>query len=308
LTDGAATPDPNDAIGLCLAGLISPEIALARLLLAELTGAEIAAQVEARRPDPPTPRWEALARLLRDKAGVLDRLSAEVVMAGRAHGVFAPGGTIGRVAAFFDGAAARAPEAGVAFYSLGDPTILAAATAEIVDWLGREGLLGQGETAPPPDMLDLGCGIGRMAAALAPRCRSVLGLDVSPGMVAEARRRCAGPGNVRFEVTAGEDLAALPGAAFDLVLAVDSFPYMVQVGRGVADRHVEGAARVLRPGGALAILNLSYGRGVAADRADVGQWAERYGFRVARAGERPFKLWDGAIFVLQRQALKPQRY
>ena len=290
-----ALPDPNDAIGLCLAGLISPEIALARLLLGELTGAEIAAQIEARRPDPPTARWVALARLLRDKAAVLDSLSAQVVTAGREHGVWAAGSNVARVAAFFDAAAARAPEAGVAFYSLGDSQILAAATAEIVDWLAQEGLLGP----PPPDVLDLGCGIGRIAAALAPRCRSVLGLDVSPGMVAEARRRCPGLEGVRFEVTAGQDLASLPDRAFDLVLAVDSFPYMIQVGGGVADRHVEGAARVLRPGGALVILNLSYGRGMEADRADLERWAERFGFRVVRAGKQPFRLWDGIVFVVR---------
>jgi SAM-dependent methyltransferase len=291
-----AGDDPADAVGSCLRGAISPEIALARLLLAERTGAEVAALVAARRPEPPSPRWEALARLVREKAEVLDRLGAEVVTIGREHGVFAEGSNVGRVAAFFDAAAARAPEAGVAFYSLGDPAILAAATAEVVDWLSAEGLIGP----PPPDVLDLGCGIGRVAAALAPRCRSVLGLDVAPGMVAEARRRCAGLANAQFEVTAGDGLDALAAAAFDLVLAVDSFPYMIQVGGGIADRHAEGAARVLRPGGALAVLNLSYRQDPAADRADAGRWAALHGLTVARAGERPFRLWDGAVFVLRR--------
>ena len=37
---------------------------------------------------------------------------------------------------------------------------------------------------------------------------------------------------------------------------MDSFPYLMQA--GVAERHVAEAARMLRPGGALAILNLSY--------------------------------------------------
>lgn len=288
--------DPHGAIGLCLEGAISPEVALARLLLGGIAGAEVTAVVEAQRPDPPTPRWAALARLVQAKASVLDSLAAEVAAEGREEDVFAGGSDVARVAAFFDRQAARVPELGVAFYSLGDKAILAAATAEIVGWLDAEGLLGPG----PPDVLDLGCGIGRIAAALARRCRSVLGLDVSPGMVAEARRRCAGWENVRFEVTAGEDLAFLPEAAFDLVLAVDSFPYMVQVGGGVADRHVEGAARVLRVGGALAVLNLSYREDIAADRADLERWAGRYGFTVGRAGERPFGLWDGVAFVLRR--------
>lgn len=286
--------DPEDAIGLCLEGLISPEVALARLVLGESAGVEIAAMVKARRPDPLTPRWAALARLLLEKASVLDSLAAGVVKAGRDHGVFAPGSDVARVAAFFDEQASRAPEAGVAFYSFGDPAILAAATAEIVAWLDAEGLL----QPAPRDVLDLGCGIGRLSMALAPRCRSVLGVDVSPGMVAEARQRCAGLGNARFEVTEGQDLAMLPDQAFDLVLAVDSVPYMVQV--GVADRHAEDAARTLRPEGALVILNLSYRQDIAADRADVARWAERHGLMVVRAGDRPFALWDGLAFVLKR--------
>ena len=75
------------------------------------------------------------------------------------------------------------PEASVALYSLGDPAILAAATEEIVAWLVAERLL-----PADADVLDLGCGIGRVGG-VAPRCRSVLGLDVSAGMVAEATRR-----------------------------------------------------------------------------------------------------------------------
>lgn len=288
------TGESEDAIGLCLSGLISPEVAVARLLLGGAAAERIAGLVAARRPEPPTPRWEALARLLQGRAEALDGLAAEVAASGSDHTAFAEGG-VARVAAFFDRQATRAPEAGVALYSLGDPAILAAATAEIVAWLDAEGLLD-----PAPDLLDLGCGIGRLATALAPRCRSVLGLDVSVGMVAEARRRGAGLGNARFETTPGEDLAALPAAAFDLVLAVDSFPYIVQVGDDAADRHAEGAARALRPGGALVILNLSYRQDLAADQADAARWAARHGFALARAGEQPFALWDGTAFVLRR--------
>ena len=293
--------ESEDAIGLCLRGAISPEVAVARLLLGGEVAAGIAGLVAARRPDPPTPRWAALARLVEGRVAALDRLAGEIAQVGSDHTGFAEGG-VARVAAFFDRQAARTPEAGVALYSLGDPAILAAATAEIVAWLDAERLLGPrpGMTAEKPDVLDLGCGIGRMAAALAPRCRSVLGLDVSAGMVAEARRRCAGLGNVRFEVTAGEDLARVAEDAFDLVLAVDSFPYIVQVGGDVTERHVAGAARTLRAGGALAVLNLSYRQDLMADRADATGWAARHGFALVRAGERPFALWDGVAFVFRR--------
>lgn len=299
--DAPVSSEPDDAISLCLRGAISPEVAVARLLLGGEAAAEIAGLVAARRREPPTPRWVALARLVEGRARALDRLAADIAEVGGDHTGFAEGG-VARVAAFFDRQAVRTPEAGVALYSLGDPAILAAATAEIVAWLDAEGLLDPRPGMAPegPDVLDLGCGIGRMAAALAPRCRLVLGLDVSAGMVAEARRRGAGLENARFEVTVGTDLAALAEAAFDLVLAVDSFPYIVQAGGDMAERHVAGAARALRTGGALAILNLSYRQDLVADRADAAGWAARHGFAFTRAGERPFALWDGTAFVLRR--------
>jgi ubiquinone/menaquinone biosynthesis C-methylase UbiE len=150
------------------------------------------------------------------------------------------------------------------------------------------------------DMLDLGCGIGRMAAAAAGTTRSVLGLDVSARMIQEARRRCAGLDTVRFLHTNGQDLAAVPDHAFDLVLAVDSFPYLVQA--RLAERHVADAARVLRAGGVLVILNLSYRCDAQADQTDAQTWARRYLFVMDQCGTTPFRLWDGQAFVLRRVA------
>ncbi len=118
-------------------------------------------------------------------------------------------------------------------------------------------------------------------------------------MIAEARRRYAGP-NFRFEPTSGRDLATIPDNSFDLTLAVDTFPYLMQAGANIAERHVADAARLLRLGGHLAILNLSYGRRPDADRADVARWADMFGFEPIHNGTMPFRLWDGAAFVLCR--------
>ncbi|GAA0586888.1 class I SAM-dependent methyltransferase [Craurococcus roseus] len=282
-------------MGSCLAGRISAEVALARLLLGGKTAAGIRAELDARRPEPPGPRWGAMRRLLDGHDAALDRLAAEIAETGGDHSALGgPGaGGVARIAAFFDRAVSHSPEAAVALYSLGDPGILAAATAEAVRWLEGADLL-----RPGADVLDLGCGFGRVAAALSPRCRSVLGLDVSAGMVAEARRRHAGLPNARFETTPGLDLSALPAGVFDLVLAVDSFPYLVQA--GVADAHVAGAARALRAGGALAALNLSYRGDPDRDRADAARWAEAHGMALEVAGATPFALWDGAVFAFRR--------
>ena len=339
----------DDAIALCLAGRISPEVALARLLLAGVSPEEIARRLDAESGQPTSasaggartpafpgvagmdqssgsPRREianALARLLAERRHGIDRLARMVAASGLDHGVAAtsPDTALEQTRVAFDRAVASSPEASVAAYSLGDPAILDAATAELVDWLAAEGLIG-----PECDVLDLGCGIGRVAAALGPRCRSVLGVDISPGMIAEARRRHALP-NLRFAVTEGRDLSAGPwdardkhghddvggpayaieNASFDLVLAVDSFPYLMQAGVPIADRHVADVARLLRPGGALVILNLSYRDDRAADRADAERWEGTYGFRQLHNGESPFALWDGAAFVLRlRKKAEPR--
>ncbi len=267
---------------------------MAHLLFEGAASADIA---QALAECPPHPQRDALARLLAGRERALDGLAAEVAATSAEHHASGatPGAGVARIAAFFDRAVAHSPEASVALYSLGDPAILAAATAEIAGWLEARAMLPAGV-----DVLDLGCGIGRVAAVLAPRCRSVVGLDVSAGMVAEARRRHAGLAGVRFERTNGQDLAAQPDAAFDLVLAIDSFPYIVQTGPETADRHVADAARLLRPGGALCILNLSYRDDPALDLADAVRWAAAYGFRLEVADTRPFVLWDGTAYVLRR--------
>ena len=194
---------------------------------------------------------------------------------------------IARWAAVFDRAAAISPEVGVALYSLGSPDLLRAATDEIVATMAAWGLL-----APDRVALDIGCGSGRMEEALAPRLRGVVGLDVSARMLAVAGRRR--PGNALLVRGSGRDLAPFRDGSFDLVLAVDSFPYLVQAGAELARRHVAEAARVLAPGGDLLILNYAY-EGGAADLATV---AGEAGLAVRRFGERPFALWDAAAFHL----------
>ena len=273
----------TDPVADCLAGLISPQVALARLLLSGADASAIRAAVQAARPNSPSPPWQALASLLEGRAAGLDRLAGEIVQTASDH--TALGGVDG-IAAFFDRAVTHSPEAGVALYSLGDPAILQAATAEIVTWLHAESLL-----HPDTDVLDFGCGFGRVASALAPHCRSVLALDVSAGMVAEARNRYGGVPGLQFEHTDGR---TVPPGPFGLVLLVDSMPYVVQA--GLADSVVSGIAAALRPGGGtLAVLNLAYGRGAGEDRAQAERWAASHGWELSTG--RPFTLWDGAAFV-----------
>jgi ubiquinone/menaquinone biosynthesis C-methylase UbiE len=75
--------------------------------------------------------------------------------------------------------------------------------------------------APGASILDLNCGIGIDAVALAQDGYTVLGVDISPKMIGQAETRAAriGTRNARFHVASFEDLSWLGGRTFDLVLS-----------------------------------------------------------------------------------------
>jgi SAM-dependent methyltransferase len=195
----------------------------------------------------------------------------------------------------FDWSVEQSEEASVALYSLGDPALLRAATDEIVSWLATCGLLGAGR-----DALDLGCGIGRLSSALAPHLHRVIGIDVSPRMIERAHARCRGLTNVELMLGSGQDLADFPAASFDLILAVDVFPYLVQSGLALAETHIGEAARVLRPRGDLVILNFSYRGDRARDEEDLVRFASNHGFQTRACGTRPFRIWDASAYVVAK--------
>ncbi len=90
--------------------------------------------------------------------------------------------------------------------------------------------------------LDVGCGVGRWSRLLAARGASVTGIDLSPTMIAEARRRASARhlrGQCRFMV---QDLAALQaGDKFDLVLSVTVLQHILDAAalRAALQRMVE---------------------------------------------------------------------
>jgi cyclopropane fatty-acyl-phospholipid synthase-like methyltransferase len=69
-------------------------------------------------------------------------------------------------------------------------------------------------------VLSLGCGIGDTELLLAPNCREVVGIDLSPKGIAEAKRQAqsAGISNAFFAVRSWESVEAL--GSFDYVIAI----------------------------------------------------------------------------------------
>jgi demethylmenaquinone methyltransferase/2-methoxy-6-polyprenyl-1,4-benzoquinol methylase len=119
----------------------------------------------------------------------------------------------------------------------------------------RRFLVSRVEAGPGDTVLDVATGTGAVARELVARkgC-TVVGLDQSPEMLAEARRRL--PTDVEL-VEASAESIPFPDASFDAL----TFTYLL---RYVSDpaATVRELARVVRPGGTIAGLEFAVPRGI----------------------------------------------
>jgi SAM-dependent methyltransferase len=293
LLSAACPPQLRAPLARYLAGEISGEITLMHFVLQLGRARALPSTLE--RLVAAAPELGKLAHLADLAAANSDHLAqvTRLVEDGLADLTSAGNGGVSGIRALFDRAVTIAPEASVALYSLGSSEILDRATNEIVGRLAEWNLLQPGLT-----VLDIGCGIGRIELAVAPRVAAITAIDVSPHMIGEARRRCRDLANVHFEQCDGRNLAAFDDRSFDLILAIDSFPYMFAGDPESPTRHLGDCARLLRSGGTLLILNFSY-RGEEADKRDIVKLAGTNGFTILRLGTRDFSLWDGLTFLLR---------
>ena len=98
---------------------------------------------------------------------------------------------------------------------------------------------------------DLGCGTGTMLSSLAPHVKHVIGVDASEEMLAAARARLSGVGNVDLRRGSLESLP-IETASVDAVTMMLVLHHLASPGAAIAE-----AARILRPGGRLLVVDMA---------------------------------------------------
>jgi ubiquinone/menaquinone biosynthesis C-methylase UbiE len=107
---------------------------------------------------------------------------------------------------------------------------------------------------PGDDVIEIGCGAGRVGRHLAPHCRTWTGADVSANMLGFARESLADLPNVHFQKLTGYDLSGVADASYDVVYCTGVFMHLDEWERY---RYVRDARRVLRAGGRLYVDNFN---------------------------------------------------
>src|SRR4051794_34496558 len=173
-----AMADPlQRAIDSALGKAAPAPLALTRLIMAAGSATELqsalAASVASHCPGSSEHlQAQALMHLWSAHPDAWHRVRGVLKMAVHDEEAMGDGDPVARWTHIFDQAAEISPLAAVALYSLGDERLLELATSEIVGWLASRGLVHDDQ-----DVVDLGCGIGRIAQRIAPCARSVTGVD-----------------------------------------------------------------------------------------------------------------------------------
>jgi SAM-dependent methyltransferase len=108
----------------------------------------------------------------------------------------------------------------------------------------------------PKRVLDFGCGVGRTLIPLAQVAQEVVGLDVSPSMLQEAKRNCEERGITNVQLLACDDELSLLTGAFDLIHSYIVFQHIpIDRGRAIFFKLLQH----LKPGG-VGALHLTYSK------------------------------------------------
>jgi ubiquinone/menaquinone biosynthesis C-methylase UbiE len=160
----------------------------------------------------------------------------------------------------------------------------------------------QGKDPKQMNVLEIGCGSGRITRALAETFGHVYAVDISGEMIAQARRALADVPNVTLAQNNGCDLTVLNDIRVDFAFSYIVFQHIPS--REVIYSYVREVYRLLRPGGLFkfqvqgdATMETETGDtwlGIPFSDADAAKMAEACGFEPRYrhgAGEQYFWLW-----------------
>lgn len=129
---------------------------------------------------------------------------------------------------FYDNRAKNVAEKGMSAVLLQDRDQQAVAVEDAAE---KEVILSKLDIGPDKRVLELGCGIGRLAEVVIPRCGFYCGIDFSEEMIRAARAACGGlGGRARFHtmscLEAAEKDADFFGGRFDCLIASGIMTYV----------------------------------------------------------------------------------
>jgi SAM-dependent methyltransferase len=110
------------------------------------------------------------------------------------------------------------------------------------------------ESFSPRRVLDFGCGVGRISLPFASRAEAVVGVDISPGMLIEARSNADAAGRDNVTLVLSDDRLSLATGAFNLVHA---FIVMQHIAPARGLRILARMIDVLETGG-LGMIHFTY--------------------------------------------------
>ena len=159
----------------------------------------------------------------------------------------------------------------------------------------------QGKNPSEMRVLEIGCGVGRITRALARVFGDVHAVDVSPEMIARARRFLGDDPNVHLYASSGLDLDVVGHLSFDFAFSILVFQHVPSL--AAIESTIDAVGRLLRPGGLFKFqvqghpvnpATADTWVGVSVSLAEAEQIAQRCGFELRQhrgEGSQYFWLW-----------------
>lgn len=141
----------------------------------------------------------------------------------------------------------------------------------------------------PKNVLDYGCGVGRLVIPLARRFDRVTGVDVSPAMLAEAAKNIGNLQNV--SLIHASEFDALPEGSFDFIHSFIVFQH-IPVKRG--EKIFKKLLRLLKPGG-IGAIHFTIARDLSFARRVLTELRRIYVIHVATNILRGRQLFDPPV-------------